>query len=52
MFQQATKNSRVAQFHAPVGSDTLPEAPTFHPDPQQFKDPLAYIQSIKAVGER
>lgn len=29
-----------------------PEAPTFMPDEEEFKDPLSYIAKIKPVAER
>ncbi|KAI8880179.1 hypothetical protein K501DRAFT_225308 [Backusella circina FSU 941] len=30
----------------------LKEAPTFHPTKEEFKDPLAYIEKISAIGEK
>lgn len=30
----------------------LQEAPTFRPTPEEFVDPLAYISSIRAAGEK
>jgi histone demethylase JARID1 len=30
----------------------LKEAPTFHPTKEEFRDPLAYIEKISAIGEK
>ncbi len=30
----------------------VPSAPTFYPTPEQFQDPVAYIESIRAEGEK
>eukprot|EP01031_Cornospumella_fuschlensis_P042541 gene42541-51979_t len=30
----------------------VPEAPTFHPTPEEFKDPIGYIQKIRPEVER
>lgn len=30
----------------------LPEAPTFYPTDAEFADPLAYIRSIRHIGEQ
>ena len=29
----------------------VPEAPVFHPTPQEFEDPLGYISSIREHAE-
>lgn len=30
----------------------LPEAPTFYPTAEEFKDPYGFIESIKTIGEK
>jgi histone demethylase JARID1 len=33
-----------------TSSTSMPSCPTFHPTPEQFRDPFAYIKSITAEG--
>lgn len=35
-----------------VSLQGVPVAPTFYPTPEEFTDPLAYIEKIKPKGER
>jgi jmjN domain len=52
LLQQAIENSRVHQYNTDVVGSSMPEAPSFHPTLEEFKDPLAYIKSLQAHGER
>jgi uncharacterized membrane protein YgcG len=52
LLQQAIENSRVHQFNTDVVGSSMPEAPSFHPTLEEFRDPLAYIKSLQAHGER
>jgi jmjN domain len=52
LLQQAIENSRVHQYNTDVVGSSMPEAPTFHPSLEEFRDPLAYIKSLQADGER
>lgn len=49
MIQQALENSKSEYKRVDI---VVPEAPTFYPTIEEFKDPLAYIDKIRSIGER
>ena len=52
LFTVKTPSSRPTGVKPTPRPFGLTDCPTFHPTPEQWKDPMAYISSISATGKR